>query len=1602
MLRRPHKHGQDYRLPLPEVLKAAQTYQVKNKANFKDIFGRSLKSGLNITFKTDHRPPSLYINNRISVLEKNEQTHLPIYITNIKQVHANYRLLNTPGDYWYLKDLTRCNGNFNADRNHSFKTGTPEDIAYAHPFKIREILQDKGSALAGILTTEPETKSGCRNNFFSQVTNMAVHIKLGHHNTTVWVTRLDNGEPVQDARVEIFLHRQNTPATMGQTDKNGTAVLKGTVDIDPYLKTLKNDFYDSFGVVRITHKDDTAIVPLTWEFSDSSYTYHSSNRIKYSHMRAWGTTSQGIYKAGDTIDFKIYVRDQDNRRFVLPNRSPYTLKAKDPTGKTVHEKDKLTLSEFGSYHGSFKVSKNAATGWYNFVLEENFGQTLRLRPLKVLVTDFTPAPFKVKTDILGKLFKIGDNVAVETTARLHSGGPYGTADTRITATLKPKYFRPHGPALKKFSFTDYQHQYRIQRVFQEENKLDKKGDLHTQFTLKDTSVICGDLVVESSVRDDRGKYIASSASSGFMGRDRLVGILLDQWLLKEDEEAQVEVVVVDEHGKPAPGSKINVLIEYDRVTGSRVKGAGNAYLMQYNHKREVVKKIELNSALKPVTCRFTPLEPGTYFITASVEDQAKRVHSSSLSRYASGKGRILWEMPEDNSLTIIPAQTEYKVGEKARFMVKNPYPGARALVTIERLGVIKKWSQVFTNNTPIIEFDIEPDFVPGFYLSVLLHSPRVDKPIGENNVDLGKPACRIGYLTVPVKDPVKQLVITPKVDREVYGPGKEVTLDINVSDIDKNNPETEVAVAVIDEAVLDLIQGGTGYYDPYKGFYKLGPLDIKNYNLLFRLIGRQRFEKKGANAGGGGGGPDIKMRSLFKFVSYWNPAIYPDKNGHARVSFKLPDNLTGWRVLTMAVTKDDLMGLGETRFVTNKFTEIRPAIPNQVTQGDSFEAVFTVMNRTDKDRNIKIHLSAEGKGVEAVSVDKTIVAAPYVRNKVFLPVKVNQSGKIHFKVTAGDKLDRDGLVLPLKIYKKKAVEAAATYGTTTANKVSEIFKFPQNMRTDTGKVSVVVSPSIISSLEGAFEYMKYYPYSCWEQKLSKAVLAMHYINLKPYIAESLKWENAKTIINNTLSQASSFQAPNGGMCYYIANDRYVSPYLSAYTAIAFNWLKQSGYLPDPEMETKLHKYLLNLLRRDVFPSFFSRGMSSTVRAVALAALAENGKAGLSDLSRYRSHVEYMDLFGKAYYLYAATCIKGSKEIQVQVYDMIMAHANETGGKVIFTESVYGENTRGGFDRILSSDIRTNAAVLSAVISMEERHEQASDSGKSRFMPTDTAFKVVRYLTQSRKSRTHWENTQENAFCMQALTTFSRIYDKKIPDFTVTASMDDKAFGKAMFDDFKDSPKELKRPINPNDPGRKTKVVLSKEGPGRLYYSARLFYSPRDLKTDPVNSGIEVHREYYLEKDSKWVLLDKSRMDIRQGDLIRVDLFVSIPSARNFVVVADPVPGGLEPVNRDLATSSKVDADKDAGAYSGSSWIFKYGDWRSYAYSRWSFYHKELLHHSVRFYSDYLPAGNYHLSYVAQAIAPGNFYVMPLHVEEMYDPDVFGQGVPSELGVERRE
>jgi len=568
----------------------------------------------------------------------------------------------------------------------------------------------------------------------------------------------------------------------------------------------------------------------------------------------------------------------------------------------------------------------------------------------------------------------------------------------------------------------------------------------------------------------------------------------------------------------------------------------------------------------------------------------------------------------------------------------------------------------------------------------------------------------------------------------------------------------------------------------------------------------------------------------------------------------------------------------------------------------------------------------------------------------------------------------------MPVRKRTALEVAASYGTTTEGKAGEVIAFPKDMRTDVGSLNVVLSPSVIGGVESAFKYIQEYPYLCWEQKLTKGVMGAHYLNIKQYMPESFSWSDADKMAKRTLVEMGGFQAPNGGMAFFVARDEYVSPYLSSYTALALNWLKDRGYaVPQTEL-SKLQDYLLNLLKNDAVPDFYTVGMKSSVRAVALAALAGQGKIALSDVMRYKSHAKEMNLFGKAHLLLALNQFKGSEVAAKEIFQQIVNAANQTGGKYIFSEPVEAVS-----ERIMDTNMRSNCAILSSILSYK------STSPAAEKAVSDIPFKLVRAITQERKRKDRWENTQENMFCMNALIEFSKAYEHEAPSMEVDVALCTENIGKASFKDVRNEPVEVSRPVKPGDPGTESALSISRTGQGRLYYSTQLRYAPGELKGAAINSGMELRREYSVERNGIWTLL-KSPFTIRQGELVKVDLFLRIPAPRNFVVIEDPIPGGLESVNRDLATASTVDAKKgDFKQASGSFW-FDFREWIDFGATFWSFYHKELRHESARFYSEYLPIGNYHLSYVAQAIAPGEFTILPTHAQEMYAPDAFVQRV----------
>jgi uncharacterized protein YfaS (alpha-2-macroglobulin family) len=248
-----------------------------------------------------------------------------------------------------------------------------------------------------------------------------------------------------------------------------------------------------------------------------------------------------------------------------------------------------------------------------------------------------------------------------------------------------------------------------------------------------------------------------------------------------------------------------------------------------------------------------------------------------------------------------------------------------------------------------------------------------------------------------------------------------------------------------------------------------------------------------------------------------------------------------------------------------------------------------------------------------------------------------------------------------------------------------------------------------------------------------------------------------------------------------------------------------------------------------------------------------------------------------------------------------------------------------------------------------------------------------------------------------LAEYAAIYEKTPPALDIRASLDGTPLGTARFAALHDPPTVLLRANGNRDAGRTATLRIERAGQGRLYYSTHLRYSPRDAAAKETNAGIEVHREYSVRRAGRWQLLP-TPVTVSRGELLRVDLYLSLAAPRHFVVVDDPVPGGLEPVDRDLATASTVDADVSESSPAGGSFWFKYSDWSEYGVALWSFYHRELKHDAARFYADYLPAGNYHLSYGAQAMAEGRFSAAPTMAQEMYDPDVYGKGMPAQLAV----
>ncbi|MCP3974130.1 MAG: hypothetical protein GY720_06530, partial [bacterium] len=99
-----------------------------------------------------------------------------------------------------------------------------------------------------------------------------------------------------------------------------------------------------------------------------------------------------------------------------------------------------------------------------------------------------------------------------------------------------------------------------------------------------------------------------------------------------------------------------------------------------------------------------------------------------------------------------------------------------------------------------------------------------------------------------------------------------------------------------------------------------------------------------ADDGEGTGGDAIDVRNVFSALAVFQPEVMTDADGNATIDVPLPDSLTRYRVMVVAVAGTDEFGSTESNITARLPLMVRPSAPRFLNFGDQFELPVVIQN----------------------------------------------------------------------------------------------------------------------------------------------------------------------------------------------------------------------------------------------------------------------------------------------------------------------------------------------------------------------------------------------------------------------------------------------------------------------------------------------------------------------------------------------------------------------------------------------------------------------------------------------------------------------------------
>lgn len=1606
------------------------TYTVRVAAGVRDVFGQALAAGK--TFSVDVGPAEQTLSgpgDTFVVLDPAAPPAASFFTVNHKALKVTVHRVR-PEDWtawtawlnkWRWEDAKPgpLPGEKVADRTVQV-AGEPDRMAET-AIDLAPYLQDGVGHL--IVRVEPTTQPKERWRRQSwlgwvQATKLGVTAFVDDREVTGWVTTLADGKPVAGAQLSAV----GKAAGVAETGADGlgavglvgepAAALVARVGKDAALLPADVHGWGGGGWVRVQRLEQ-----LRWFTFDDKHLYKPGETV---HVRGWirrmppgeGSELEALGDRVKTVRWRAW-SSQGN-----------------PMGEGAAK-----VSGLGGFTLDVPLPKtpNLGTARVDLFVE---GDEARATTHFFDVQEYRTPEFEVTARGGDGVYALGEDATVEVEAAYYAGGALPAAPVAWTATATPATFVP--PGRSDWSFGPWSPWWW--------HGFGPEEHVTTSETLAGVTDAAGvhrlgihfealepprpmTVTAEASVQDVNRQAWAASRSFLVHPAAWYVGVRTARPFVEAGKPVEVETLVVDREGKEVTGAEVEVALR---------KLAWKRTARGWEEVPEDVGQARIPAGKAGGKASLVPPAGGTYLVVAEIRDANGRRNRTEVRVWVAGAELTPDRGVERERVTLVPEKETYAVGDTATLVVQAPFWPAEGVLTLRADGLLEARRFAVEGPSTTLSIPILEGHVPDLTVAVDVVGARPRSgDDGKVREDLPpRVAYASGTLTFEVPPLTRALTVSVSPATARLDPGAATTVDVAVADA-KGAPVAgaELAVFAVDEAVLAL--SGYRLPDPLAVFYAARGDGVTTRHLReFVALAdplRTAAAEGGLGASGygrGGGavarnghaeskmmrmmdgpgampppsptaaapmemaeaaadmdvsgptGAPIALRSDFAAVALWAPEVVTDASGHASVPLKLPDSLTRYRVMAVAVAGARQFGAGEADVTARLPLMVRPSAPRFLNFGDRVELPVVLQNQTDAPMQVDVALRAGnasllGKVTDPLPAPSRLsggVAGQRVtvpandRVEVRFPVAAALAGTARFQLAAASGKNADAASVELPVWTPATTEAFATYGTLTEGLAVQPVAPPKDVWPQFGGLEVTVSSTQLQALTDAVLYLVKYPFECNEQVASRvlAVAALRDV-LTAFGSKELPPPDALAkAVGDDLDRLQKRQNGDGGFAFWRRGDE-SWPYVSIHAAHAMVRAKEKGWDVDAGTLERALRYLDRVERH--LPKWYSKESKWALRAYALHVLHLAGKPDAKKAKALLAEAGVDALPMEAMGWLLPTLQEGgaTKEVAA-IRGWLANHVEETAGAAHFVTG-YSD----GEQVLLHSDRRVDGVLLEALL---------------RTAPKDDLIPKLATGLLAHRTAGRWANTNESALVLLALDRYFAVMEGTTPDFVARVWLGDGYAGDHAFRGRTTERAQIDVPMAQVQRRGPADLLVQKDGAGRLYWRVGMRYAPKDLDAEAADYGFTVTRTYEAVDDPADVRRgDDGVWRVKAGARVRVRLEMVAPARRYHVALVDPLPAGLEVLNPDLATTGAI--PQDPNAQKGPFW------W----WMRTWVEHENLRDERVEAFASLLWDGVHAYTYVARATTPGDFVVPPAKAEEMYSPETFGRSAGDRVIVE---